>query len=93
MRSDAASACCSVVLTRLSFLIGVYIMNAAKMKPRNVPCDVSPPPMRELPYQISATTAMPPRNSMSGGSSATVLVILRLVRYSSSAARPKRRLS
>ena len=32
------------------------------------------------PYQSSATIATPPRNSMIGGSSETVLVIFRLVR-------------
>ena len=46
-----------------------------------------------LPYQISPTTARPPRNSISGGSSATVLVTLRLVRYSRCAALANRRLS
>ena len=37
MRSDAAIAWLSVAFTRLSFLIGVYIMNAAKMNAANSP--------------------------------------------------------
>ena len=42
MRSEAAIACCRLVFTRLNFLIGVYIMKAAKMNPRKLPCVVRP---------------------------------------------------
>ena len=80
MRSEAAIACCRLVFTRLSFLIGVYIMKAAKMNPRKLPCVVRPCEISPLPYQIRPTTASPPRSSISGGSMATVLVIFRLVR-------------
>ena len=80
IRSAAAIACCRLVFTRLSFLIGVYIMNAAKMNPRKVPCVVWPLEISPLPYQISPTTAAPPSSSIKGGSTATVLVIFRLMR-------------
>ena len=90
MRSAAAIACCRLVLTLLNFFTGVYIMKAAKMNARKLPCVISPPPMRRLPYQINATTATPPRNSISGGRIATVLVTFRLVRYRRSDARLNR---
>ena len=59
IRSEAAIACCRLVFTRLSFLIGVYIMKAAKMNPRKLPCVVRPPEISALPYQISANHRQP----------------------------------
>ena len=50
MRSEAAIACCRFVFTRLNFLIGVYIMNAAKMNAAKLPC-VSRP-LRDLPAAV-----------------------------------------
>ena len=69
MRSAAAIACCRLAFTRLSFLIGVYIMNAATMNAEEVAR--SSAAWREsaaLPYHSSADDATPPRNSISGGS-------------------------
>ena len=56
-------------------------MNAATTNARKSPWVIAPSaPMRLLPYQIKPTTATPPRNSISGGSTETALVTFRFVR-------------
>ncbi len=67
--------------------MGPYIMNAATTNEKKSPCVIPPEAILLLPYEIKPTTATPPRNSISGGSTDTVLVTFRLVRYNRSDAR------
>ena len=80
IRWAAASACCSVALTRLRRLIGSYIRNSVVTKSMNSPIVSRPLPICEAPYQIIAATAIPPSHSISGGRADTVLVTCMLVR-------------
>ena len=81
-----------LAFTRLSFLIGPYIMNAAARNDEKSP-GVSWPErdLAATPYQSAPTAASPPMNSISGGSADSALVIRMFVRYSScdAAAEPR----
>ena len=68
MRSEAASACCRLALTRLNFFTGPYISSSAATNDVNSPAVSRPIAISRLPYQSAPAMAMPPRNSISGGS-------------------------
>ena len=87
MRSDAAIACCRFALTRDSFLIGPYINNSAATNDVNSPGVRLPKAISRLPYHSAPAIAMPPRNSINGGNSASTRVTFRLVRNSDQEAR------
>ena len=80
MRSEAASACWMLALTRLSFLAGAYIMNSAATKATNSPGVSRPDAISWLPNHSAPTNATPPMNSISGGSTLSALVTCMLVR-------------
>ena len=64
MRSEAATACCRLALTRDSFLIGPYIRSNAATNDVNSPAVSRPCAISRLPYHSAPAMATPPRNSI-----------------------------
>ena len=80
IRSSAATACCRLALTRLSFLTGPYINSSAATNDVNSPAVSRLSAISRLPYQSAPAIAKPPRNSISGGSTDRMPVTFRFVR-------------